>query len=47
MLKFGALISAGPLPAIELNYRRSQFFEHYFDDLSSRLACPEQHFWQT
>jgi hypothetical protein len=27
--------------AIELNYRRSQFFEHYFDDLSSRLNCPE------
>lgn len=27
--------------AIELNYRRSQFFEQYFDDLSSRLASPE------
>jgi hypothetical protein len=27
--------------AIELNYRRSPFFEKYFDDLSSRLSCDE------
>ncbi len=27
--------------AVEHNYRRAQFFENYFDELSSRLSCPE------
>ena len=27
--------------AIEHNYRRAQFFEKYFDQLSSQLDCPE------
>lgn len=28
------------LRAIELNYRRAPFFEHYFHELSVRLRCP-------
>jgi hypothetical protein len=27
--------------AVEHNYRRAQFFENYFDELCSRLSCPE------